>query len=87
MPETFVVDVYRLVGLLEGRWQSEGIKTLCHTLETQIRAKIDARERREVYGAYRSAVPGSEEREAHRREYHDMKGTPKDWRTQKETTL
>jgi len=86
VPETFMVDVYRLVGLLDGRWPDDGIKTLCHSLEAVIRAKNGARERRESFSAYKTAAMGSEERELLRQSYLNTVGIPQDWRTGKEIT-
>lgn len=87
MPVEFFTDVYKLLGLLEGRWPDESIKNVCGTLEAQIRAKLAARERREAFTAYKTTAAGTDEREQHRQNYLNAAGVSQDWRTKKETNV
>lgn len=84
MPVEFVNDVYKLIILLDDIELDENARALCKTLEAQIKAKIDAMDRRKTFTEYKTTEPG-EAREQKRREYLDKAGIHKDWRTPKES--
>lgn len=79
MPESFLTDVYRLIGLLEGRVQDENIEMLCKTIETQIKVKLERMEKRELYTAYKTGETDQQREEA-RQEYLDKVGMKKSFR-------
>jgi len=83
LPEEFVTEVYRLVALLDGHINDPQLDELRSKIESQIEAKIEALKKREAFTKYKSSGQGSE-REAARKEYLDLAGIHKDWRSQKE---
>lgn len=84
MPERFVVAVYALLHGLENYDLDESEQKLCQEIESYITTKLEAMKRREVYSEYKTAAPGSDERETKRREYLDKTGIHENWRTKKE---
>lgn len=87
MPTEFVTGVYALLAALDSVELDESTRALCNRLEMQVKAKMAAVERREVFTAYKVAPDGSDEREEQRREYLTKAGVHQDWQTKKETHL
>lgn len=86
VPASLIVDVYGLLLLMDGYWPDETTAGIADRIETQLRAKCEAQERRKTFTQYKTAPPG-ETREKARKAYLDAAGIGKDWRTQKETQL
>jgi hypothetical protein len=82
--EEFLVDVLNLVENLNGKDLSVTNAGLRLKILNYLKAKQAAIERRELYGAYRAAKPGSVDREINRQAYLDSACIPPDWRSQKE---
>jgi hypothetical protein len=82
--EEFLVDVSNLVNVLKGQDISRTASELCKSISSFLNAKLAAIERRQLYGAYKGAEPGSDEREANRQAYLDAAGVHPDWRSQRE---
>lgn len=87
MPYSFVINVFRLVILLEDTDTDAYVKSLCGALSAQIEEKLAAMDRRRTFTAYKTASQDSNERETYRREYLDKACIHKDWRTNTETTV
>jgi len=85
LPSAFLLDVYRLIALLDGNDLDSSIISLCESLELQITAKLAALDRHDSFTKYKSAPPGSSERESLRRLYLDKAYVHKDWRSDIET--
>ena len=79
LPSAFFTDVYRLILLLEDLDLDAYTKSLCASLESQIYAKFLALERHDSFCKYKSAPPGSDERQLFRRDYLDKTGILNDW--------
>jgi len=86
MPKEFLVNVFKLILLLDDVEMDEDTKTLCRTIESQIKAKIAAIDRRKTFTEYKTAECG-EGREKKRLEYLDKAGIHKDWRSEQETHI
>jgi hypothetical protein len=82
--DEFLVDVLNLVENLNGKDLSVANAGLRLKILNYLKAKQAAIERRELYRAYRSAKPGSAERENNRQSYLDAAGIHPDWRSEKE---
>jgi len=87
LPSGFLIDVMRLIYSLDYAKLDSKTKSLCTSLESQIKAKLDAMERRDVFTKYKTASQGSDERELYRKEYLDKAGIHKDWISSEETPL
>jgi len=85
-PEDFVVDVSRLLSFLEDYDLGGYGNALRGHVYVQIEAKLAAIARRNAFSKYKSAPPGSKEREIYRAEYLDLAGIHKDWRSTEELT-
>jgi len=84
MPFEFVTEVQRLVWRLDEYDLDSDTAALRKSIETQIKAKLEAMIRREAYMKYKDATVGTEERENNRRRYLEMAGIHKDWISEKE---
>ena len=80
MPVSFVLKAYYFVFLLLDCDLDPRAREVCNSLESLLGGKIDAMYRHEVFCRYKSAPPGSVEREFFRREYVDKAGAHPDWR-------
>ena len=78
-PEAFVVDVMRLISFLEDYNLGGYGNALRGQIQIQIGSKIEAMNRRNAFSKYKSAAPGSIERENYRMEYLRLAGTHEDW--------
>jgi len=85
--ESFVVDVCRLISFLEDYDLGGYGNDLRRQVHSQIEAKFDAIDRRNAFSKYKSATPGSKEREIYRTEYLELAGIHKDWCSSKELSL
>ena len=85
LPSAFMLDVYRLIALLDDIDLDSPLKSLCASIESQITAKLAALDRHDSFTKYKSAPPGSPERESLRRLYLDKTYVHKDWRSDNET--
>ena len=85
MPRTFVNDVLTLAEHLRAHYKldMETIELL-RSIEFEINAKIESAYKRMVYSQYKSAPPGSIERETFRRDYLDVAGIHKNLRSKDE---
>ena len=79
LPLSFFFDVGDLISLLQGIELDYPVMFLCNSLKTQILAKLEAMDRHDAFSIYKSAAPGSAERESFRRLYLDLAGIHKDW--------
>ena len=85
-PEAFVVDVMRLISFLEGYNLGGYGNALRGQIHSQIEAKFAAIDRRNAFFKYKSAAPGSRERETYRMEYLRLAGIHEDWCSSEELT-
>jgi len=85
MPVSFVLKAYYFVFLLLDCDLEPRAREVCNSLESLLGGKIDTLYRRELFCRYKSAHPGSIERESFRREYIDKAGIHPDWRSLFET--
>ena len=83
MPEKFIADVFKLICLLEDVELNENARTLCKSLDVQIKAKLEAMDRRKTFSEYKTAVPGHL-REQKRVEYIEKAEIHKNWQTREE---
>lgn len=79
LPQSFFLDVYRLISVLKDHELDGFARDLCVSLESQIMDKFAAMDRRNSFSKYKTASPSSAERELYRREYLDKAGLHKDW--------
>jgi len=79
LPVSFVVDVFRLIALLHPDFLDGSANSLCHSIESCIKAKMAAIQRHDSFSRYKSAPPGSSDRERLRSEYLDLAGILPDW--------
>lgn len=83
--ESFIVDVARLISFL-GDYDLGGYgNALRGNIDEQLNAKFGAMDRRNAFSKYKSAAPGSEEREHFRKEYLKLADIHKDWVSPTET--
>jgi len=87
MPLSFFFDVCDLIDMIQMEELDYNVISLCNSLKTQILAKFDAMNRHDSFTKYKSATPGSLEREALRRVYLDLAGIHKDWTSMSEVSL
>jgi hypothetical protein len=85
-PEAFVVDVMQLVSFLEDYNLGGYGNALRGQIHGQIEAKLVAIDRRNAFFNYKSATPGSKEREIYRKEYLKLAGIHEDWCSSEELT-
>jgi len=78
-PESFVVDVARLISFLDDYDLGGYGNALRGNIDDQLTAKFEAMDRRNAFSKYKSAAPGSEERERFRKEYLKHADIHKDW--------
>jgi len=78
-PEAFVVDVMRLISFLEDYNLGGYGNALRRQIYDQIEAKLAAIDRRNAFSKYKSATPGSKERENYRIEYLKLADVHEDW--------
>ena len=87
LPYDFFVSTYLLLWKLDEYYElDKHTSTLCAELTKMIEDKFEAMNRRTTFSEYKMAPPGSDEREALRAEYLGMTYTPKDWRSDSETS-
>jgi len=84
VPESFLVDVYKLVSHLKGETEENEPNRLLQKIQSVINAKIEAQKRRQEFTEYKTAKPNTEQREQARQDYLNNAGIHKDWRTNKE---
>jgi hypothetical protein len=82
MPFSFFNDVFLLLIILEDYYIDERTDKLRFSLESQIKSKISAMQRRIAFSKYKSELPGTDERELNRRDYLDKACVHRDWRSQ-----
>ena len=79
LPVGAVVDVYKLVFLLDDYELDEGTRKIAVRVEDAIRKKVEAMEKRNAYAEYKTAATDAE-RETARQKYLDLAGIHPDWR-------
>ena len=79
--EDFLVDTYRLVAFMDGRVDDPGMEAIRVRVELEIRKKLDAKKRRQMFSDYKTAAVGSAAREDARKRYFDDAGIHLDWRS------
>ena len=79
MPMAFAFKVYLLISRLDDYCLDPDTAGLCKSLETFIEAKLDAMHKREIFSKYKSAPPGSDERNSLRLQYLQLAYIHKDW--------
>jgi hypothetical protein len=79
LPMSAVVDMYRLIILLEDYELDYDTRTIIKRIEQYITAKIEAMEKRKTYSEYKMAAD-EKTREAARQKYLDLAGIHRDWR-------
>jgi len=86
-PESFVVDVSRLISFLEDYNLGGYGNALRGQVHNQIEAKFAAIDRRNAFSKYKVAAPDSKEREIYRTEYLELAGIHRDWCSSEELSL
>ena len=67
---------------------SDGVvQKVIEILESELRAKYEAQERREAFTAYKTAKPMNDERESRRKEYLEKAGIHQDWQSATESAF
>jgi len=84
-PESFVIDVARLISFLDDYDLGGYGNALRGNIDDQLTAKFEAMDRRNAFSKYKSAAPGSEEREHFRKEYLKISDIHKEWVSSIET--
>jgi len=79
LPIPFVVDLFRLIHALRAYELDNETRVIATQLEKLLRAKMEARERRNAFAAYKASPPG-ERKEAARQKYLELAGTRDDGR-------
>jgi hypothetical protein len=87
MPFDFLVDVCQLLALLAVDDSDFELKAVCSSLRLRIVAKLSAMKKHDSFTLYKSAPPGSPDRESYRRAYLNMAGILKDWISDTESSL
>jgi len=82
--EEFLQDTYRLVAFLDGRIDDPAVEAIRVHIELEIRKKLDAKKRRQMFSDYKTAAAGSAERDNARQRYLDDAGVHPDWRSSDE---
>ena len=80
----FFYGVYALLFQLKHIELDYRIRELCGSLEAQIDEKLAAMDRHCSFSKYKTAPPGSAEREFHRLNYIDKAALHRDWCSDKE---
>ena len=79
LPMSAVVDMYRLIILLDDYELDFNTRTIVKRLENAITTKIEAMEKRKAYTDYKMAVD-EKSQEAARQKYLELAGIHRDWR-------
>jgi len=87
VPESFVVDVYRLMVYLFECEGTDNLYPVLQRIQSVIDAKCSAMTRRRMFSEYKKAQSGSAERETARQKYLDEASIHRDWRSQGESPL
>ena len=86
-PESFIIDVSRLLFFLDDYDLGGYGNALRGHIRNQVTAKLENIERSNAFAMYKSAAPGSEEREAYRKKYLELSGIHKDWVSDDESSF
>ena len=87
LPVSFFAKVWLLIDALKDYDLEPCIVEHCDALEHLVHTKIDAINKRGAFSKYKSAAPGSDERNALRLAYLDLAGIHKDWISSDEISL
>ena len=87
VPESFLVDIYRLVLHLRGETEESEPYRLLQKVQSVVDAKIEAQQRRQDFTKYKTAKPNTEQREQARQDYLDSADVHKGWRSDTEMPL
>jgi len=83
----FLDGVSILLDVLENYDLDQETCILCKTLSNEISAKLAAITKRQAYTAYKTATPGTDNREFSRQAYIDQADIHHNWKSSKETPL
>jgi dTDP-D-glucose 4,6-dehydratase len=83
--KAFLDGVWLLLDLLKNYENEKIIKIICKALQSEINDKYKAIERRKDFTNYKTAMPGTDEREALRQKYLESSYINDNWRSTKET--
>lgn len=84
--EGFLAGVWCLLDSLKD-YELDSITAItCRVLQSEVDEKYAAIERRDAFSKYKTATPGSREREAFRKAYLDAAAIHRDWHTQKDSS-
>jgi len=84
-PESFAVDVARLISFLTDYDLGGYGNALRGNINEQLTAKFEAMDRRNAFTKYKTAAPGSQEREKFRKEYLQLADIHRNWISPNET--
>ena len=85
MPTSFVTKTFLLLHhFLDNYELDDDARLTCNTLLSQFDAKIKAMNKRDAFSKYKSAMPGSIEREQFRKQYLDFAEIHRDWTSSNE---
>ena len=80
----FLAGVWFLLDTLKDYELDKATSAVCKMLQTEVDDKYRAIERREAFSKYKTATPGSLERDVFRKAYLDTTGFHHDWRSTNE---
>jgi hypothetical protein len=86
VPERVITDMYYLCSALDGLLGND-LEPVRKRIEAFIESKVDARERRDNFTAYKNAQQGSPAREEARRKYLENAGIPEEVQSAKEISF
>lgn len=87
MPRSFVLNVYQLLFFLLDYELDSHTSEVFTLVESQLKDKLDAIDRHDSFSKYKSAPPGSSDRDSLRRDYIQKAGFHPDWCSKIETQL
>jgi hypothetical protein len=83
----FLDGVWLLLDIIGEFEFDNGSAIICKLLKREAEEKYRSIERRELFAKYKTATPGSTDRETFRKSYLDAVGIHRDWRSGNETFL
>jgi hypothetical protein len=87
LPVELVDDIASLLLALRGTEQPHGVLELAKRIENALISKMERIERRQAFTQYKTALPGSDERERARQTYLNKTEILKNFRSEKEICL
>jgi hypothetical protein len=87
LPVAFFTNTWLLIDYLSQYDLEPNAADLCKTLDSFIKSKLNAFEKREAFSKYKSQPLGSDKREVLRLAYLELAGIHKDWTSSLEVPM